>query len=132
MDGQVNSVNGTFSFVRGVTRLLVVASDGGGWDHVSVSTASRCPTWNEMAWVKQQFFREDECVMELHPAKADYINDHPFCLHLWRPQTADEIAAVRAEWCEAGEEWPYGDLHPAGEIPLPPKVFVGVGVRGTA
>jgi hypothetical protein len=24
-------------------------------------------------------------VVEYHPAKADYVNLHPLCLHLWRP-----------------------------------------------
>jgi hypothetical protein len=68
--------------------LLVIVSDGDEnvqWEHVSVSTKTRCPTWPEMAWVKSLFFEDDEHVMELHPAKSDYVNYHPYCLHLWRP-----------------------------------------------
>jgi len=67
-------------------RAGVVWSNGGGWDHVSVSFPSRCPTWNEMCRVKQLFFRPDEVVIEYHPAESEYVNMHPFCLHLWRPQ----------------------------------------------
>src|SRR5262245_54586743 len=26
------------------------------WDHVSVSLSHRCPTWDEMCWVKDLFF----------------------------------------------------------------------------
>lgn len=63
----------------------VIASDGGGWDHVSVSTEERCPRWNEMQQIKELFFEDDELVMQLHPAKSNYINIHPHCLHLWRP-----------------------------------------------
>ena len=66
--------------------LKVIMSTDGGWDHVSVSTPTRCPTWEEMHWIKQRFFRPDEAVMQLHPPESDYRNFHPYCLHLWRPQ----------------------------------------------
>ncbi len=66
--------------------LLVLASDGKGWDHVSVSLPDRCPTWLEMTYIKDAFFRGDEAVVQFHPPKSEYVNDHPFCLHLWRPQ----------------------------------------------
>lgn len=69
--------------------LWVVFSWGGGWDHVSVSLPNRCPTWEEMCAVKDVFFREDECCVEYHPRKADYVNNHPYCLHIWRPQLAE-------------------------------------------
>ena len=73
--------------------LKVIASDGDGmagmglarWEHVSVSTPSRCPTWDEMNWIKDLFWREEETVMQLHPPKSRYANVHPFVLHLWRP-----------------------------------------------
>lgn len=55
------------------------------WDHVSVSTRGRCPTWEEMCWVKSLFWGDDEVVIQYHPAKSDYVNFHPYCLHLWRP-----------------------------------------------
>jgi hypothetical protein len=55
------------------------------WDHVSVSTHTRVPTWEEMCFVKELFFEDDEAVMQLHPPKKDYVNHHPHCLHLWRP-----------------------------------------------
>lgn len=62
-----------------------IACDGGGWEHVSVSLPDRCPTWAEMCAVKDLFWDEDDVVMQLHPAKSEHINAHPFCLHLWRP-----------------------------------------------
>ncbi len=79
--------------------LGVVVSDGEGWDHVSVSLQNRCPTWDEMCFIKELFFEPHEVAMQLHPAKADYVNHHPYCLHLWRPQDK--------------------------RIPLPPVEFVG-------
>lgn len=66
---------------------LALASDGGGWEHVSISIAQekRCPTWEEMCYIKNIFWSEDEVVVEYHPAKSDYISNHPYCLHLWKP-----------------------------------------------
>lgn len=66
--------------------LKVIASSECDWDHVSVSRVNRTPNWPEMARVKELFFRDGETVMQLHVPAADHINDHPFCLHLWRPQ----------------------------------------------
>ena len=42
------------------------------------------PNWAEMCWVKSLFFEDGETVVQYHPAKKDYINTHPFVLHLWR------------------------------------------------
>lgn len=65
--------------------LHVIASFGMDWDHVSVSLPSRCPNWREMSYVKDLFWDENEVVMQLHVAKKDHINVHPYCLHLWKP-----------------------------------------------
>ena len=67
--------------------LRVIFSDGMGWDHVSVSMAKRCPTWDEMCAIKDLFFNPDETVVQFHPAQTEYVNLHPNCLHLWRDQT---------------------------------------------
>lgn len=72
---------------------ILVSSDY-RWEHVSVSLLTkskepclieRCPKWDEMQFVKDKFFKEDECVVQFHPAKKDYVNNHPYVLHLWRP-----------------------------------------------
>jgi hypothetical protein len=55
-----------------------------GFEHVSVSTRWRCPNWQEMCFVKHLFFREEETVIQFHPQKSEYVNCHPYCLHLWR------------------------------------------------
>ncbi len=70
-----------------------------GWDHVSVSLSNRCLTWEEMCYIKGLFFLEDECVVQYHPAKSDYVNMHPYCLHLWKVQDQ--------------------------EMPKPPKIMIG-------
>lgn len=125
IDGPKDSNYGFFVIPWRGNRIRVQTSAGGGWDHVSVSTASDVPTWEQMCRMKQLFFYDDEVVMQLHPAKVDYINNHPRCLHLWRPQTAAEIEAERELWERSGEAWPYEGLVPQS-IPLPPHEFVGI------
>ena len=65
--------------------LYVIYSNGGNWEHVSASMHDRCPTWEEMCTIKDIFFKDDECCVEYHPKKSDYVNVHPYCLHIWRP-----------------------------------------------
>jgi hypothetical protein len=68
----------------------IQASDGMLWEHVSVSIglpgreALRCPTWEEMCYVKSVFWDTDDCVVQFHPTKSEYVNRHPYVLHLWR------------------------------------------------
>jgi len=79
--------NGAFVFAAapGRPKLFVIASDTDGWEHVSVSTTFRCPTWDEMCWIKDQFWGPEDCVVQFHPPRSQYVNCHPYCLHLWRP-----------------------------------------------
>ena len=105
---EAGSLYGAF-FVQGPcgAELKIIASDGAetGWDHVSVSIRNRPPNWQEMSFVKGLFFEPEECVMQLHPPESMYVNNHPHCLHLWRPTRQ--------------------------EIPLPPAIMVGVKEIGT-
>lgn len=85
--------------IKGATPVQVIASASEGWEHVSVSRPNRCPTWAEMCHIKDVFWDESDCVMQLHPPKSEYVNSHQFCLHMWKP---------------------YG-----AEIPMPPSYMVG-------
>lgn len=87
---------GDFVLRIGDSHLFVIAGKGEHgiwpfpgepWDHVSVSVRGekRCPTWEEMCRVKDLFFDEEECVVQYHPPKSDYVNTHNYVLHLWRP-----------------------------------------------
>lgn len=74
----------------------IVWSFGDGWDHVSIAYPNRCPTWDEMCKVKDLFFDKDETVVQFHPKKGEYVNLHPYCLHLWRQQGSEfELPAQR-------------------------------------
>lgn len=102
--------DGIFRIPHDGRTLHIVSSSGErtGWEHVSVSTwlkrrgreVHRCPTWQEMAYVKSLFWGDDEVVVEFHPAKENYINNHESVLHLWK-------------WVE-------------GEFPVPPTELVGL------
>lgn len=76
---------GIYSFTLRRGEVHVIVSSDGGWDHVSVSGENRCPTWNEMEFIKRIFFKEDETAMQLHVPPSDHINCNPFVLHMWRP-----------------------------------------------
>lgn len=71
--------------------LKVIASDGMGFDHVSVSKRYELPSWDEMCKIKEIFWDDEDCVMQLHPPKSEYVNNHPYCLHLWRPNDGRKI-----------------------------------------
>jgi hypothetical protein len=80
--------NGAFILrIRGVD-LCCIASDGMGWDHVSVTVLGqrRVATYDELEAVRGAFFRDDECVLMYSVPRREHINVHEFCLHLWRPQ----------------------------------------------
>lgn len=63
---------------------MCIASDQEGWEHVSVSLRARCPTWDEMCFIKDVFWDDEETVVQFHPPKSEYVNHHKFCLHLWK------------------------------------------------
>lgn len=76
-----DSTRGMFSY----NAFRIIATSGSGWDHVSISLTTRCPTWDEMERLKRMFFEDRETAMQLHVPPAEHKNCHPFCLHLWRP-----------------------------------------------
>jgi hypothetical protein len=70
-----------------------------GWQHVSVSHPSRCPTWEEMCSLKDLFWEPEQVVVQFHPRASEYVNNVRYCLHMWR-------------WL-------------GGEFPTPPMILVG-------
>lgn len=92
---EINGNNGAFDLLLKHSQVVfAIASDGMGWEHVSVSRMDRCPTWDEMCQVKAMFWGEDDCVVQYHPPRSEYVNNHPRCLHLWRKARA---AIAKAE-----------------------------------
>ena len=87
---EANSLYGFFvSMLNGAELRIISSGDKGNdpentWEHVSVSLADRCPTWEEMCYVKDLFWEPCETVLQFHPTALAYINIHPYCLHLWK------------------------------------------------
>ena len=102
--------------------LRIIASWGMDWDHVSVSLRNRCPTWGEMDHVKRMFFDDEEAVMQLHPPRSQWINNHPYCLHLWRPQNEgillppSILVGIRGAECASGRGGQIGPDEPAERL----------------
>lgn len=82
-----------------------IASDGGGWEHVSVTMMgiSVPPPHGVMSLVKSLFWEDEDVCMHLYPKKSEYVNNHAGCLHIWRPVPSGGVP----------------------EIPTPPSIFVG-------
>lgn len=91
---------GTFYDRKSRCYLNFIMSWGAGWEHCSVSLPTRCPSWEQMCAIKELFWNDDECCVQYHPAKDDYVNNHPYCLHIWRPTKE--------------------------ELPTPPSIMVGI------
>lgn len=64
----------------------VICSWQGGWEHCSISPYAKriMPDWDSMCELKSIFWNDDEAVIQIHPPKAEYVNNLPNCLHLWR------------------------------------------------
>lgn len=84
--------NGAFvlpSPIRSVRQLVVIASDGMGWEHIStharIGHEEYTPYWDEMTFLKRLFWDAEDSVLQFHPAESEYVNNHPNVLHLWRP-----------------------------------------------
>lgn len=78
--------NGHFNItLKSQKKCFAIASDGMGWEHVSVSMPNRSLTWDEMCEIKDLFWEKDEWVVQYHPAESEYVKNHPTCLHLWKP-----------------------------------------------
>lgn len=91
-----DSGNGAFSIdsPNGSHQLKVIASNGGDWDHVSVSINGNAvdpPDWEDMDFIARLFFKDDETAMQLHVPRSDHVNYHQGCLHLWRPRRGKPI-----------------------------------------
>lgn len=79
--------NGFFCLILNRMKVKAIASDGEGWQHVSVSIDQSTfpPSWSIMCQVKDLFWEPQDWVIQFHPAQSEYVNQHPGCLHLWKP-----------------------------------------------
>lgn len=72
-------------FFKGRDLKVIATIEPQGWERVTVSLSNRTPNWEEMCHIKNIFWGEDEFCIQLHPRKKDYINIHPYVLHIFKP-----------------------------------------------
>lgn len=78
-------------YVNGRSFYVLASIDKTGtdevWEHISVTPKNqkRCPTWEEMASIKDMFFDPEEEAVQFHPKHSKYVNHNEYCLHIWRP-----------------------------------------------
>ena len=79
--------NGWFSVpIHRKKSMHCIASDGGGWDHVSVTLKDRLPNYYEMKKIRRLFWGDDDIVVEFHMGKTNHVNINDKVLHLWCKQ----------------------------------------------
>lgn len=94
---------GLLDLPTGVRCSIVAGNNEDGWEHVSVELyARRLPTWEEMCFVKDLFWDDEEEVVQIHPKKSQYV-DMTEALHLWRPIGGDWRMMNRDAFREAGK-----------------------------
>ena len=71
------------AFRLGECFVLVGQSPRSGW-HLSISHPTRIPTWEELRSARYRLLPDDLTMGVLLPPSAQYVNLHPFCLHLWQ------------------------------------------------
>ena len=98
MSTEIQGLMGAFRIPTTDPKRQLIAISSGvdeltGWEHVSAHTIEKVtakrrktvtPTWAEMCLVKSIFWEPQECVIQFHPSKSEYINCHENTLHLWK------------------------------------------------
>ena len=68
-----------------------VEQDDKRWIHVSCSRPSQLPSWAELREVKRLFIGPTRSAIQLLPAEANYVNLHPWVLHMFSCVESDGI-----------------------------------------
>ena len=48
-----------------------------------MSLAGRLPTYDEVKHAREVFFPAEAEVLQVFPPEKEFVNCHPYCLHLW-------------------------------------------------
>lgn len=76
------------------------------WAHLSVSVfkpKARVPTWDELRWCKDVFIGPDRKAVTVFPPRAEYVNHHEHCLHLFAALERDPLPDFRAVCAITGQ-----------------------------
>jgi len=94
--GDHDGNKGAFEIPLENNRLMIIIADDGldapephQWEHISVRIVDNdgsnvTPSWADMNAAKNVFWDAEDCVVQFHPPRSQYVNRHPHVLHMWR------------------------------------------------
>jgi len=86
------------AYMKGGTLFVVVTEerhDNEWWRHASCSREDRLPSWEDLREVKKLFIGRDSKAVQVLPAESEYVNLHPYVLHLWSNLDRDLLPDFR-------------------------------------
>jgi hypothetical protein len=85
-------------FVHLPTRTSIIATRaehrGEEWLHVSIAHPDRLPTWEELKAIKIALIGAARFAYQVFPPNWQYVNQHPYALHLWARWDDSDGAAL--------------------------------------
>lgn len=73
------------------------------WLHVSCAYVDKLPSWADLREAKTVFCGPKRLALSIIPSEAEYVNIHPYVLHLWCPLDHDPIPDFRKLSPELGK-----------------------------
>jgi hypothetical protein len=86
-----------FAFRDGLRVIATIEDhypDGSVWLHVSFSYGNRLPNWQDLRAVKDLFIGKNRLAVQILPVEEDYVNRHPFTLHLYTRINGDTLPGL--------------------------------------
>lgn len=71
--------------------------DGKRWLHLSAARRSRLPSWEELVVVKNLFIGLERPAYQVLPKQSEYVNLHPYALHLWYCLDGDPFPEFKSD-----------------------------------
>lgn len=63
---------------------IVLVSKDHGKLHLSISHPDRLPNYEEIKFARYHYLPDSVYMAQIFPPKAEFVNLHPNCLHLWQ------------------------------------------------
>ena len=61
---------------------IIVSIENDRW-HLSISTPTASPSYKEIKAARYKLIPDEVYMAQIFPPKADFVNLHPYCHHLW-------------------------------------------------
>lgn len=74
--------------------VIIVTRDNGLW-HLSMSCRDRLPTYDELKAARYKYLAGCRYVAQIFPPPEEFVNVHPYCIHLWELGSNETYADMR-------------------------------------